>query len=155
MPTIPLTQGQVTVVDEETYDLFGSLKWFCCNGYAARVTRISDDSRRTVLLHRLVALARPEEHIHHLDGNPLNNLPDNLQKLSRSDHMRRHNLARSPRVKYRGIAWRKRIQQWEASIQMNGQTIYLGYYPTPEEAALVYDHAARYFWGEDAYQNFP
>lgn len=33
---------------------------------------------------------RPEEDIHHIDGNPSNNDPVNLIALSRSDHMKLH-----------------------------------------------------------------
>lgn len=45
-------------------------------------------------LHRVVAekiLGRPlrkGEIVHHIDGNHLNNAPDNLQVMTRSEHMR-------------------------------------------------------------------
>lgn len=32
----------------------------------------------------------PEEHVHHIDGNKLNNDPDNLEVLSQSEHCRLH-----------------------------------------------------------------
>ena len=37
---------------------------------------------------------RPEEDVHHIDGNSLNNDPDNLEVLSRSEHTRRHHQER-------------------------------------------------------------
>jgi hypothetical protein len=46
--------------------------------------------------HRLVMerfLGRklsPDEHVHHIDGDTLNNSPSNLQLVSRSEHMRIH-----------------------------------------------------------------
>jgi len=49
--------------------------------------------------HRIVAehlIGRPllpGEVVHHLDGNKKNNHPDNLQVMSRAEHMRAHGLA--------------------------------------------------------------
>jgi hypothetical protein len=42
---------------------------------------------------------RRDEHVHHLDGNRLNNLPSNLQVLSASAHMARTN-QRHPLVQF-------------------------------------------------------
>lgn len=46
--------------------------------------------------HRLVAGTmigrplRPDEHVHHIDGDGLNNDPTNLEVLSHAEHMARH-----------------------------------------------------------------
>jgi len=48
----------------------------------------------TILIHRLIAeiiLGRklhPDEQVHHLDGNGLNNHPDNLEVMFASEHGR-------------------------------------------------------------------
>lgn len=41
----------------------------------------------------------PDEHVHHIDGNHLNNDPDNLMVLSNSEHMKIH-AAKKRRDKY-------------------------------------------------------
>lgn len=52
------------------------------------------------LLHRVVAewlIGRPireGEHVHHIDGNKLNNDPNNLEVMKASDHVRLHALQR-------------------------------------------------------------
>ncbi len=44
-----------------------------------------------VLLHRLIATAKPGEIVHHKDGDKLNNDPENLEILpSQSEHIRKH-----------------------------------------------------------------
>lgn len=46
--------------------------------------------------HRLIAKAKlgrelkPDEVVHHIDGNPHNNKPSNLQVMTRAEHMRHH-----------------------------------------------------------------
>jgi hypothetical protein len=40
-------------------------------------------------------------------------------------------------------------------IIKNGKHIYLGYFATPEQAAKIYDKAAKKYHGEFAYSNFP
>jgi hypothetical protein len=42
---------------------------------------------------RLGRFLRPDEHVHHIDGNGHNNAENNLQLVSSSDHGREHNLS--------------------------------------------------------------
>jgi len=53
---------------------------------------------------------------------------------------------------YRGI--RKSGDKWYAIITINKNRHYLGTFDTPEEAALTWDSAAKYFHGEFAVLNF-
>jgi len=58
--------------------------------------RVSMVNGRRMLEHRRVMeemLGRPlrtDEHVHHKDGDTLNNSPDNLEVMSRSEHARLH-----------------------------------------------------------------
>lgn len=44
---------------------------------------------------------------------------------------------------------------WQAKIEIGGESVHLGCYRTPEEAARAYDAAARIRWGNDCFLNFP
>ena len=47
--------GKHTLVDQETYDKCGHLRWHVSDaGYAVRRVRSTDGRRKTVRLHRLV-----------------------------------------------------------------------------------------------------
>lgn len=43
--------------------------------------------------------------------------------------------------------------RWHARIRIDGKTVSLGGFATPEEAATAYNKAAKEAWGELAYQN--
>jgi hypothetical protein len=57
--------------------------------------------------------------------------------------------------KYRGVSWFKRENKWRAKIQYDGKQHTLGRFNDEEEAARVYDRAARAQHGEKAQLNFP
>lgn len=54
---------------------------------------------------------------------------------------------------YRGVSWSKPARKWWAQITVRGQHHNLGYYDTPEQAALRYNEAARHHFGEFAHLN--
>lgn len=45
---------------------------------------------KQVRAHRVIAGASPDQHVHHLDGDRLNNDPGNLTLMSPGDHHRTH-----------------------------------------------------------------
>ena len=54
---------------------------------------------------------------------------------------------------YTGVGWRKSAKRWIAYITVDQKFIFLGYYDTPEEAALAYNRAATKYRGEFAVLN--
>jgi hypothetical protein len=57
--------------------------------------------------------------------------------------------------KYKGIAWKKENKKWQAQIHFNGECIFLGYFKDEIKAAKAYDEAAKKYYGQFAYLNFP
>lgn len=45
---------------------------------------------RVVMAYELGRPLRPDEHVHHIDGNKLNNTPRNLRVYNASEHKREH-----------------------------------------------------------------
>lgn len=56
---------------------------------------------------------------------------------------------------YRGVNFPKGKKRWVARIQVKGQGIHIGYFDTAEVAARAYDAAARKYYGDRAFLNFP
>src|SRR5690349_12540101 len=89
---IPLTKGQVVLVDDEDYEWLNQYKWFVVSMdsknmygkpryYAARWK-----NRKRVYMHREILVDAPE--VDHRDNNPLNNQRANLRECTHKQNMR-------------------------------------------------------------------
>lgn len=54
------------------------------------ITRDGKREHRFVMEQMIGRALRPDEHVHHIDGDRFNNAPENLQLLSASEHMLLH-----------------------------------------------------------------
>jgi len=80
---------------------------------------------------------------------------ENLRSVSKAQNIQKSPKTWSSTTKYRGTAWNKSSQKWQAQICVNYRLIYLGLFDTIEGAAQAYDIAAKKRFGEYCYQNFP
>lgn len=89
--------------------------------------------------------------------------PHHLRKATPKENQRdRYKDKTSPRHQgalshnssgYKGVSFYRSTKRWRASILANEKQRHLGFYATPEEAALAYNERARELWGVDAFQN--
>lgn len=158
MKEIPLTQGQVTLVDDEDYEWLNQWKW-CAQWhatgrrwYAVRGTWING-KHHLILMHRAIVAAQRGQQVDHANHQTLDNQRGNLRPCNNSQNQgnRRHNTkATAP---YKGICWYKSRSKWVAGISADNKRVHLGYFATAVEAARAYDTAAKTYFGEFALIN--
>ncbi|MFI7610674.1 HNH endonuclease [Nonomuraea terrae] len=96
--------------------------------------------------------------VDHINRNPLDNRRENLRPATRSQNAQ--NRRGWSAVGYKGVRRRKcgkdRLTGWsyDAYINVDGKSIRLGRRKTAEEAARLYDDAAKEHFGELAALNF-
>lgn len=153
---ISLTQGQVAIVDDEDYDYLSQFKWHARRDdntwYAIHSDRINGRIVETKM-HRLVLPPPDGFLVDHKNRNGLDNRRCNLRIATISQ-----NTVNSPtrnKTGYRGVKHSTNPRWWEANIRVNRKKVYLGCFPSPEQAARAYDDAARKYHGEFAILNFP
>lgn len=148
MIEIPLTQGQVAVIDEVDVHL-ADYKWFFAksptrSGYAARSVYCGGGRNRTVFLHNaIMGLPLNRLEVDHIDGDKLNNRRSNLRIVTKRVNQingRAHRGEKPKRSRYPGVYFHSRcpIRPWQAKIGINRCYVSLGYFSKQEDAYQAY-----------------
>jgi hypothetical protein len=104
---------------------------------------IGVDAKR-YLAHRLAWLfvygKWPDKHIDHIDGNTSNNRLNNLRDVSVVVNAQNRTRCNKQRRSGSGLlgAHRHFDGSWRARIRVNGKTVHIGLYKTPQEAHEAY-----------------
>jgi len=72
--------------------------------------------------------------VDHRDNNKQNNHIDNLRWATNIENCQNAKLRKNNTSGYKGVSWHERNGKWMARINIDGNTIRLGYYDTKEEA---------------------
>lgn len=107
--------------------------------------------------HRIVyAITRghwPEQEIDHKDFVKTNNTPSNLRLATRRQNAQSRRVQSNSKSGKKGVSWNKQRKKWIVQIKTPTERIHLGYFDDIEEAAKVYDTAAKKFFGKFAYNS--
>jgi hypothetical protein len=161
MKAVLLTRGLVAFVDDGDYSEVSRFSWQAQqikNGWVVK-RGIWDSKKKNNRSESLgVFLMRPPPgmRVDHKDGNPFNNLRDNLRLCTKTQNdrsFRRKGSGKSSR--FRGVSWHSQRRCWRAVIESAGENIYLGIFDQEDDAGRAYDAAARQHFGEFAHLNFP
>jgi hypothetical protein len=166
MKEIQLTQGKVTIVDDDTYEWASQVKWYVQRHhrgakvyyYVARSQYVRSTKAHlpVIYLHRLVlGLYRDDPvEVDHINHDTLDNRACNLRACTTAENQRNSVNPKGSSI-YRGVCWHKNNHLWQVQININGRRKYLGNFHDEKEAAISYDNAAKVFHGEFAQLNFP
>lgn len=139
-------------IDDSDIELLERV-WHTCIGKYTVYISGKDKARKgkQIPMHRLImerALGRKlerREEVDHIDLNGLNNTRENLRIATRSQNAANRRTQRNNKSGFKGVHWHK--GKFEATIQVNRKTIYLGVFVTPEEAHVAYVEASKRYFG--------
>ena len=106
MREISLSQGQVTLVDDEDYEYLSQWRWYAnlISGKFYAVRTVKKPSRQTILMHRVILNAQEDELVDHKDDNGLRNTRENLRITDRSGNGANRNAPSSNTSGYKGVS---------------------------------------------------
>lgn len=137
--------GKVTIVDDEDFAKVKRVTWYVTkNGYVHSKGR---------LLHRLIMETPNGLDTDHINHDKLDNRRINLRVASRSQNNWNGGKKRNNTSGYKGVRFFKRDGNWQARIWKDWKEYHLGYFDTPEEAAMAYNRAAKKMHGVYARPN--
>lgn len=147
MKEIPLTQGQVALVDDEDFDRVSKYNWSArkfSNGFYAYRGWV-DSKTKKVKNHSLgVFLLNPPKGsvVDHLNGNPLDNRKSNLRVASKQQNTWNRSVCKTSTTGIKNVMPRKskvdgRILNYRVGLMIDGKYKQFGPYSTVEEAVAV------------------
>lgn len=153
MAEIRLVCGAVALVDDDQVDRMGAEGWrrrlVCRRWYAiGRLHQVGDFT----FMHRAIMDAGHGQQVDHINGDGLDNRRKNLRFCTNSQNQQNRRFITSS-TGFKGVTFNKGVGRYQAQIKINGRGIYLGIFPSAEEAAAVYDAAAIQHFGEFAATN--
>jgi hypothetical protein len=158
---IILTQGKFAIVDPNDYYRLREYKWHALRKYykfyaARRIPNRKGEKGKTIHMHREVANTPDGLLCDHINGNALDNRKANLRSATAlQNKWNSRKYSQSCSSKYKGVRFHKGIQKWTAMITVRHKRIHLGTFEDETEAAKAYDKAAKKYFGQYAYLNFP
>lgn len=154
MKEIKLTQDKVALVDDKDFKPISKHRWYYDTGYAARKKKINNGRWVKVYMHREILKTPSGLHTDHIDGNKLNNQRCNIRVCTGNQN--RYNTKKHTDNKsgYKGVSFHKVAKRFRAAIGLDRKNIHLGFFDTPEEAAVVYNKAAERLHGAFSKLNF-
>lgn len=155
MKTIPLSQDQYALVDDEDFSELTKFRWFAMwdkntkQFYAARNVR-SDGPRpwRTLRMHSAIMRAKPRQWIDHRDGNGLNNQKSNLRFATGAQNAQNKKCRADNPLRIKGVSIEE--GKFRARIRVGGVLKHLGLFSSAEAAHAAYCVAAQKHFGDFA-----
>ena len=156
LKTIPLSQGKVTLVDDEDYEMLTRHRWHVLpthagNYYAAASVR-KNSKINTIYMHKLILNIPENVQVDHINRDGLDNRRINLRTaIGNQNNMNRGKQIQPATSKFKGVNFDH--GRWRARIGINKKRIQLGYFSSETEAARKYDEAAKRLFGSYAKLN--
>ena len=149
--------GSSFIIDRSDFEAVSGHTWSKSKrGYPVmKTSRSSPEGQKTITLHRFLMQPPPNYDVDHISGDKMDNRRCNLRICSHQQNMYNQKMRNTNTSGYYGVSLIKSVGRYEAYIHHCGKKIYLGIFPTAEDAACARDRAAYRLFGKYAKLNFP
>lgn len=143
-----LKTGDSFLFDACYFPLVSAHKWSIENSGYVHTTI----DGKHIRLHRMLC---PEYlMVDHINGNRADNRMSNLREATNKENCRNAKKPITNTTGFKGVSYSRQRNRYSSYITVDGKNLFLGYYTNPIEAAIAYDKAAAFYFGEFARPNF-
>lgn len=119
------------------------------NGYYySRLDKIRYPNHRVIFAIYNNIIDFQDKQIDHIDGNVLNNSPQNLRLVTASQNQFNRKKQKNNSTGHKNISFVKRLNKYRCAMQVDGKDIYIGLFNTIEEATINRDAKFKELTGE-------
>lgn len=151
---IPLTRGQVAIIDVEDWHLIKDYKWSAtwCHGkkgyYATTNIPDGKGKYKNTGMHRLILGAKKGEVVDHINGHGLNNTRDNLRIVTTRENNINKKLYSHNTSGIAGITLDKECNKWRVRINTEEKRITVGRFDNFQDAVYARKKAEEKYYGD-------
>ena len=145
MKTIPLTRGYTAIVDDADFELLSRYKWRATvitprNKviYARGSVRQNVRQNKSFFMHRKIVGATKGQLVDHINRNGLDNRRCNLRFVTDSQNKYNCGKTKSNTSGFKGVVWHRKARKWQAQINVDKRTKYLGLFSNMSDAVAAY-----------------
>ena len=156
MIEIPLTQGQLALIDDEDFELVNKYNWIAHwdrrtkSFYATTRIGKQEGCRKFLRMHRLIMNAKKGQQVDHIHHLTLDNRKSQLRLCSHGQNQHNRSIQLNNTSGFKGVSYDATKHKWRAFIGVNGKNRHLGYFIALEMAHTAYCRAALELYGEFA-----
>lgn len=146
---IPLSKGQIAIIDKGDQEKIAGRRWHSSHGYAVSYNGIGNPR---LYMHRIINNTPEGLGTDHINGDKLDNRKTNLRNANQSMNCqnRTTNYGSS---RFKGVSFKKENKKWMSYIKIAGKMRHLGYFEDEIAAAKRYNLEAKIEFGEFACLN--
>lgn len=138
------------IASQSDVKVLSQYRWHLCGKGYAWTTQIR--CPKVTSMHSVVAGGK---YVDHINGDPLDNRSENLRICKHKENLKNKKPNKGARVPFKGVSFVDTIikKPFRAKITSDGKRYHIGYFETPEMAAMAYDKMARELHGDFALTN--
>jgi hypothetical protein len=150
MAVIYSSKGTPILIDDEDWNTLMLYNWSEVRTPQGRLYFQTSVQGTSVYLHRMLMGATSWEWVDHADGDYLNCRKENLRKCTPRQNNQNLRIKKNSKTGFKGVQ-RRHDGKFIARIRdQTGRRLFLGSFPTPEEAHSAYVAASEVHHGEFA-----
>jgi len=143
------TQAGICVVDADVFPALTVSKWHTSkDGYI-----MGSRGGKTISIARAIINVPEGMQPDHKNGIPWDNRKCNLRAATINQNQQNQGKRRGGTSQFKGVYWSIYHKSWRAQIRVDRRKIHLGTFKTESLAALAYNEAASFHFGEFARLN--